>query len=216
MYTLCCVLCLVTQSCRTLWDPMDCSPPGSSSMWILQARILERVAMSSSRGSSQPRDQSQVSCIAGRFFTFWATREACICYWTMKKIKVNSLPSVFLEFIQKTFPSYVLHILHPHKEEYKSAGWEDEGRKNVKFNIGNLRLRARKSCRWKRLAWKSGEEYGPEPQTVAKSQECLRWGQEGCRERKERTGKGARKTDTKQRGPPKKLRRNRAEKKSHN
>ena len=36
--------------------------------------------------------------------------------------KVNSLPSVFLEFIQKTFPSYVLHILHPHKEEYKSAG----------------------------------------------------------------------------------------------
>lgn len=43
-----------------------------------------------------------------------------------------------------------------------------------KFNFGNLRLRARKSCRWKRLAWKSGEEYGPEPQTVAKSQECLR------------------------------------------
>ena len=46
------------------------------SMWILQARILEWVAMPSSRGSSQPRDQTQVSLIAGRFFTIWATREA--------------------------------------------------------------------------------------------------------------------------------------------
>ena len=43
---------------------------------ILQARILEWVAFPFSRGSSQPRDQSQVSCIAGRFFTSWATREA--------------------------------------------------------------------------------------------------------------------------------------------
>ena len=47
----------------------DCSPPGSWSMGILQARILEWVAMPSSRGSSQPRDQTQVSCIAGGFFT---------------------------------------------------------------------------------------------------------------------------------------------------
>ena len=48
---------------------MDCSPPGSSVHGILQSRILEWVAMSSSRGSSQPKDQTQVSCIAGRFFT---------------------------------------------------------------------------------------------------------------------------------------------------
>ena len=48
---------------------MDCSPPGSSSMGILQARILEWVAMPSSRGFSQPRDQAQVSHIAGGFFT---------------------------------------------------------------------------------------------------------------------------------------------------
>ena len=46
------------------------------SMEILQARILEWVAMPSSRGSSQPRDQTQVSHIAGGFFTVWATREA--------------------------------------------------------------------------------------------------------------------------------------------
>ena len=63
------VLCLVTQWCPTLCDPMDCSPPGSSVHGILQARILEWVAMSSSRGSSHARDRTQVSCIAGGFFT---------------------------------------------------------------------------------------------------------------------------------------------------
>ena len=63
------VLCLVAQSCPTLCDPMDCSPLGSSVHGILQA-------MSSSRGSSQPRGWTQVSHIAGRFFTIWATREA--------------------------------------------------------------------------------------------------------------------------------------------
>ena len=55
---------------------MDCSPPGSSVHGILQARILEWVAISFSRGSSRLRDQTQVSCIAGGFFMAWATREA--------------------------------------------------------------------------------------------------------------------------------------------
>ena len=53
---------------------MDCSLPGSSVHGILQARILEWVAMSFSRESSWPRDRTQVSHIAGRFFTIWATR----------------------------------------------------------------------------------------------------------------------------------------------
>ena len=57
------------QSCPTLCDPMDCSPPGSSVHGILQARILEWVAMPSSRGSSWPRDQTGVSCNVGGFFT---------------------------------------------------------------------------------------------------------------------------------------------------
>ena len=52
---------LVTQSCPTLWDPMDCSPPGSSVHGILQARILEWVAIPFSRGSSWPKDQTWVS-----------------------------------------------------------------------------------------------------------------------------------------------------------
>ena len=59
-----------------LCNPMDCSPPGSSLHGILQARILEWVAISFSRGSSQPRDRTWVSCITGRFFTIWAIREA--------------------------------------------------------------------------------------------------------------------------------------------
>ena len=67
---------LVTQSCWTLRDPMDCSPPGSSVHRILQARIVEWVATSSFRGSSWPRYWTQVSCIADRFFTVWTTREA--------------------------------------------------------------------------------------------------------------------------------------------
>ena len=66
---------LVTQSRPTLWDPMDCSLPGSSGHRILQARILEWVAIFFCRGSSQPRDQTRVSCIAGRLLTVWATRE---------------------------------------------------------------------------------------------------------------------------------------------
>ena len=67
---------LVTQSCLTLFDPMDYSPLGSSVHGILQARILEWVAIPFSRESDRPRDWTQVSRIAGRLFTDWATREA--------------------------------------------------------------------------------------------------------------------------------------------
>ena len=67
-----CAVCSVAQSCLTLCDPMDCSPPGSSVHGMLQARILEWVAMPSSRGSSQPRDQTQSltsPALAGMFST---------------------------------------------------------------------------------------------------------------------------------------------------
>ena len=63
-------------SCPTLWDPVDPSPPGSSVREILQARILEWVAIPFSGGSSWPRDRTWISCIAGRFLPIWATREA--------------------------------------------------------------------------------------------------------------------------------------------
>ena len=64
---------LVHQSCPTLCDPTDYSLPGFSVSGILQARILEWIAIPFSRGSSQPREQTWVSCIAGRFFTVWTT-----------------------------------------------------------------------------------------------------------------------------------------------
>ena len=57
---------------------MDCRPPGSSVHGISQARILEWVATSSSRGSSRPRNRTWLSCTAGRFFTVWATKESHI------------------------------------------------------------------------------------------------------------------------------------------
>ena len=71
---------LVNQLCPILYDPVGCSPPGSSVHGILQARILEWVAISSSR----PRDQTQVSRIAGRHFNLWATREALIVKQVLK------------------------------------------------------------------------------------------------------------------------------------
>ena len=64
------------QSCLTLCDLMDCSPPGFSVHGISQARILEWVVIPFFRGSSWSRDRTWVSCIVGRFFSVWATREA--------------------------------------------------------------------------------------------------------------------------------------------
>ena len=61
---------------------MDCKLPGSSVHGISQARVLEWVAIPFSRGSSRPRDQTQLSCIAGRFFTNWAMREA---HWVSRR-----------------------------------------------------------------------------------------------------------------------------------
>ena len=71
--------CSVTQSCPTLRDPVDSSPPGSSAHGILQVRILEWGAISFSRGSSQPRDETRLCHTVDRLFTNWATRETqCI------------------------------------------------------------------------------------------------------------------------------------------
>ena len=66
---------LVAQACLTLCDHMNCSPPGSFIHGILKARNLVWVAIPFSRGSAQPRDLSQVSHTAGRFFTIWTTEK---------------------------------------------------------------------------------------------------------------------------------------------
>ena len=89
------VLCLVALPCLTLCDPMDCSPPGSSVHGVLQARILEWIAISSG-GSSPPRDRNWVSCIAGRLFTIWATGKTCsisllllLCHFSHVRLSVT-------------------------------------------------------------------------------------------------------------------------------
>ena len=95
---------LVAQLCLTLCDPMNCNQPGSSVHGILQARILEWVDIPFSRRSSWPRDWTQVSCIAGGFFTIWATREA-----QHSKIMFNFLK----------FSKWLYHLHFP--QEYMSS-----------------------------------------------------------------------------------------------
>ena len=68
----------VAQLFPTLCDPIDCSLPGSSVHGIFQVIVLEWIAISFLRGSSQPRDQTRVSCNVGRRFTIWATREVLL------------------------------------------------------------------------------------------------------------------------------------------
>ena len=70
------VLSLVSQSYVTFCNPMDCTQPGSSVHGVLQARVLKCVVIPSSRGTSRPRNQIQVSHIANGFITIWATKES--------------------------------------------------------------------------------------------------------------------------------------------
>ena len=73
---------LVAQLCPTLCDPMDCNTPYSSVHVILQAKLLEWVSMPFSRGLSQPRDRTQVSCTASGFFTIWPPgKPAYVLFW---------------------------------------------------------------------------------------------------------------------------------------
>ena len=86
----------VAQSCPTLCDPVDCGLPDSSVHGILQARVLEWGATAFSRGSSQPRDQTQVSRIGGRRFKLWATREApSMCHRPTSMLSACELPSCY-------------------------------------------------------------------------------------------------------------------------
>ena len=91
-------MCGAVPSCSVVSNslgPIDCIPRGSSVHGTLQARILGWVSMSSSRVSSQARDPTQVSCVAGEFFTNWATREArvCVCVCVCVKLFKTELKS---------------------------------------------------------------------------------------------------------------------------
>ena len=91
------VLAKLLQSFLTRCDSMDCSLPGFSVHGIFQTRILVWVAIPFSRGSSWPRDGTQVSCITGIFFTVWATREAPLDPTRTSKHCAIFLSLIFLE-----------------------------------------------------------------------------------------------------------------------
>ena len=94
--------CLVAQLCPPLCIPLDCSTPGSSVNEILHARILEKVAMPSSKGDAWPRDQTGVfcvSCTSDIFFTHWAIGEA-MPYW----FKCNCFKVDFIIFHLSPLP----------------------------------------------------------------------------------------------------------------
>ena len=113
---------LCAQSCAqlylTLCDPLDCSPPGFSVHGMLQTRILEWVAISFSRGSYRPRDRSQVSCTAGRFFTNWATRKAFMCL----RVWMNSIRCKKMNVISNRLGLFGLPRWHSGKESARNAG----------------------------------------------------------------------------------------------
>ena len=91
----------------SLCDPLDSSPPGFSIHEILQARILEWVAIPFSRGSAQPRDQTQVSCIAGGFFTILATGEIHNTEYTMCTLPFHlelQFKALLLDLKKYTYP----------------------------------------------------------------------------------------------------------------
>ena len=102
-----CVCVLVAQSCPTLYDPMDDSLPGSSVHGILQARVLEWVAISFSRGPSQPRHSqprsNQVSWITSRFLTIWIIRKAQLWAPTMRQKSFQTLGPQALQMCHSTF-----------------------------------------------------------------------------------------------------------------
>ena len=111
IYISCC--CLVTQSCLTFCDPMDCSSPGSCVHGISQARILEWVAISFSRGSSQPRDQTCVFYTGRQILYCWAPREDYI-YIYIWICTFQSTPyshvSLFLRIILSCNHPWLIHV----------------------------------------------------------------------------------------------------------
>ena len=115
---------LVTQSCSTLCNSMDCSPPGSSVYGILHARKLEWVGISSCRGSSWPRDWTRVSCITGRFFTVWAQEALTLrLTWStgpdmihksgMMMIYTLGVTNVIMQTHVKNFSFVILRLMWP-------------------------------------------------------------------------------------------------------
>ena len=170
-YMLGLVCVLVAQACPTLCNPMDCSPPGSSVHGILQAWIQEWVAISLSRGSSQPRNQSWVSCFAGGCFTAWATREAHV-----------RLPRRFNIWICQAWDSFAFSVTnfwvkfgHFCYSEYLDWATELNWKRLPQGNFLCFHWKCICSSLWKRLKvykWASGRGQTSLSTSIFKKQTC--------------------------------------------
>ena len=136
----------LSQLCLTLCDHMDCGPPGSSVHGILQARVLEWIAIPFSRWSFQPRDLTQVSCIAGRFFTVWATGKIHTATSSLL-IRVKGNVSKFRDWYQA-----------PHKQ---LAFWHNIGTSRVVpgHKMIDMNLEERQVSKQIQSHWHSLREY---------------------------------------------------------
>ena len=140
---------------------MDCSLLASSVHGILQARILEWVAISFSRGSYQPRDQTWISCIAGRFFTAWATKED---FFFLEKLWSDLCGAVELK--ARTWPLWVnllkdlLRILKAQKHKHLQPGFSA-----VLFNSQGISLDFYKLP----VVLMSNQDWEPLPEEAVKS-----------------------------------------------
>ena len=102
----------VAQLCPTLCDHMNCSLPGSSGHGIFQARVLEWVAISFFRGSFRPRNWTQVSCIAGRRFNIWPTRETPkLGKEYVKAIYCHPAYLIYMQSTSREMPGWMKHKL---------------------------------------------------------------------------------------------------------
>ena len=131
---------LVTKSCQTLATPWTvCSLPGSSVHGILQARIREWVAISFSRGSSRSRNRIWISCIAGRFFTNWATREALAAVAVAKSCQ--SCPTLYDPIDGSPPGSPVPGILQARTPEWVAISFSNAWKWKVKGkSLSHVRL----------------------------------------------------------------------------
>ena len=132
--------CLVAQSCLTLCDPMDCSPPGPSVHGIAQARIRKWVTIPFSKGSSWSRDQTCTSCIGWWVLYHWATREAQwnmdqslkivpYIYWQGKMSPTSHWVKQRSQPLQVQAPSYLL-ALSTHRETERGL-WSAINRREI-------------------------------------------------------------------------------------
>ena len=125
----------VAQSCPTLCNPMDCSPPGSSNHGIFQAKVLEWVAISFSRGSSWPRNRTWVSHTVGRHFYHLSHQGSLIIHLELKSCShPDERCGFFFFFLLQNFPKacWVLMTKSPAWEKYFSPYL---GRNILKFPV---------------------------------------------------------------------------------